>query len=55
MSEQSTNVPSEAELSKMSREELVRLGTKLDGVEVVYREPHWPGQDTRAEQEGGAI
>ena len=34
----------------MSRDELVDLGTKLDGVEIVYREPRWPGQETRAEK-----
>jgi ubiquinol-cytochrome c reductase iron-sulfur subunit len=50
MSTDSPEVPNEQELQKMSRDELVELGTKLDGVEVVYREPRWPGQDTRAEK-----
>jgi ubiquinol-cytochrome c reductase iron-sulfur subunit len=50
MSEQSTNVPSEAELAKMSREELVRLGTKLDGVELVEYNDRWPVKGTRAEK-----
>ncbi len=31
--------PSDAELASMSREELVELGGKLDGVETVYKEP----------------
>jgi ubiquinol-cytochrome c reductase iron-sulfur subunit len=43
------DVPTEEELNRMSRDELVELGTKLDGVEIVYREPRWPDQDTRAE------
>jgi ubiquinol-cytochrome c reductase iron-sulfur subunit len=34
----------------MSRDDLVKLGTKLDGVEVVYREPRWPVPGTRAEK-----
>lgn len=42
--------PSEQELSQMSRDELVRLGTELDGVEILYREPRWPVADTRAEK-----
>ena len=43
-------LPNEEELQRMSRDELVDLGTKLDGVEIVYREPRWPDQDTRAEK-----
>jgi ubiquinol-cytochrome c reductase iron-sulfur subunit len=43
-------VPNEQELQQMSRDELVELGTKLDGVEIVYREPRWPDQETRAEK-----
>ncbi|CAM2883570.1 ubiquinol-cytochrome c reductase iron-sulfur subunit [Saccharomonospora xinjiangensis] len=42
--------PSDEELAAMSRDELVRLGAKLDGVEIVnYPEP-WPVKGTRAEK-----
>lgn len=34
----------------MSREELVVLGGKLDGVETVFREPRWPVEGTKAEK-----
>jgi ubiquinol-cytochrome c reductase iron-sulfur subunit len=43
-------VPSEQELNEMSRDELVKLGTELDGVEILYREPRWPVPGTRAEK-----
>jgi ubiquinol-cytochrome c reductase iron-sulfur subunit len=42
--------PTDAELAKMSREELVELGGKLDGVEIVYKEDRWPVADTKAEK-----
>jgi ubiquinol-cytochrome c reductase iron-sulfur subunit len=42
--------PSDAELASMSREELVELGGKLDGVEIVYKEDRWPIQGTKAEK-----
>ena len=42
--------PSDAELAKMSREELLELGGKLDGVEIVYKEPRWPIPGTKAEK-----
>ena len=42
--------PTDAELAKMSREELVALGGKLDGVDVVYKEPRWPVPGTKAEK-----
>lgn len=45
-----TNLPSEAELAEMSRDELVRLGTKLDGVELVHYEEKWPVEGTKAER-----
>ena len=42
--------PSDEELAGMSRAELVKLGMKLDGVELVeYPEP-WPVKGTRAEK-----
>jgi ubiquinol-cytochrome c reductase iron-sulfur subunit len=42
--------PDERALAAMSREELVALGGKLDGVETVFKEPRWPVADTRAEK-----
>lgn len=42
--------PSDQELAGMSRDELVRLGTALDGVEILYKEPRWPVEGTRAEK-----
>ncbi|WP_174557452.1 cytochrome bc1 complex Rieske iron-sulfur subunit [Nocardia vaccinii] len=42
--------PSEEQLDAMSRDELVELGTKRDGVDVVYRAPRWPVPGTRAEK-----
>src|SRR4051812_46334126 len=42
--------PSDAELASMSREELVELGGKLDGVDIVYKEDRWPVQGTQAEK-----
>ena len=42
--------PSDAELAAMSREELVELGGRLDGVETVFIEDRWPVPDTKAEK-----
>ena len=42
--------PSDAELASMSREQLVELGGKLDGVETVFKEDRWPVPDTKAEK-----
>ncbi|WP_374101743.1 ubiquinol-cytochrome c reductase iron-sulfur subunit [Mycobacterium sp. SM1] len=42
--------PDEAALAAMSREELVALGGRLDGVDTVYKEPRWPVAGTRAEK-----
>jgi ubiquinol-cytochrome c reductase iron-sulfur subunit len=42
--------PTDAELAAMSREELVDLGGKLDGVETVFKEPRWPVAGTKAEK-----
>ena len=50
MSETPKN-PSPADLDRMSEDELVRLGTELDEVDVKYREARWPeGVGTRAEK-----
>jgi ubiquinol-cytochrome c reductase iron-sulfur subunit len=42
--------PTDAELASMSREELLELGGKLDGVEIVYKEDRWPVEGTKAEK-----
>ncbi len=42
--------PTDAELASMSRDELVELGGKLDGVEIVYKEERWPIPGTKAEK-----
>jgi ubiquinol-cytochrome c reductase iron-sulfur subunit len=42
--------PSDAELAAMSREELVALGGRLDGVETVFKDPRWPVEGTKAEK-----
>ncbi|MFI1918745.1 ubiquinol-cytochrome c reductase iron-sulfur subunit [Nocardia sp. NPDC020380] len=42
--------PTEEQLEAMSRDELVKLGTELDGVDVAYRAPRWPVPGTRAEK-----
>jgi ubiquinol-cytochrome c reductase iron-sulfur subunit len=42
--------PSDAELASMSREQLVELGGRLDGVETVFREDRWPVAGTKAEK-----
>ncbi|MTE14042.1 cytochrome bc1 complex Rieske iron-sulfur subunit [Nocardia aurantiaca] len=42
--------PTEEQLDAMSRDELVKLGTELDGVDVAYRAPRWPVPGTRAEK-----
>jgi ubiquinol-cytochrome c reductase iron-sulfur subunit len=47
--------PSDAELAKMSREELLELGGKLDGVEIVYKEDRWPVEGTKAEKRAGRL
>ncbi|CRK55691.1 Ubiquinol-cytochrome C reductase iron-sulfur subunit [Alloactinosynnema sp. L-07] len=45
-----TDLPSDDELAQMSREELVKLGGKLDGVEIVEYPDPWPVKGTRAEK-----
>jgi ubiquinol-cytochrome c reductase iron-sulfur subunit len=42
--------PSDAELASMSREQLVELGGRLDGVETVFKEDRWPVAGTKAEK-----
>jgi ubiquinol-cytochrome c reductase iron-sulfur subunit len=43
-------VPTDEQLAEMSRDELVTLGTALDGVELVEYHDPWPVQGTRAER-----
>lgn len=43
-------LPSDEELAQMSRDELVKLGNKLDGVELVEYPDPWPVKGTRAEK-----
>ncbi|HKN53960.1 MAG TPA: ubiquinol-cytochrome c reductase iron-sulfur subunit [Amycolatopsis sp.] len=42
--------PTEAELAEMDRDQLLKLGGKLDGVELVDYPDPWPVQGTRAER-----
>jgi ubiquinol-cytochrome c reductase iron-sulfur subunit len=42
--------PTDAELNAMSRDELVALGGRIDGVETVFKEPRWPVAGTKAEK-----
>ena len=42
--------PTDAELAAMSREELLELGGKMDGVEIVYKDERWPVPGTKAEK-----
>jgi ubiquinol-cytochrome c reductase iron-sulfur subunit len=43
-------MPTDAELAKMSRAELVTLGGRIDGVETVFKEARWPVEGTKAEK-----
>ena len=47
---ENVNIPSDDELREMSREELVELGGKIDGVTTVFKEPRWPVEGTKAEK-----
>ncbi|MFE0027620.1 ubiquinol-cytochrome c reductase iron-sulfur subunit [Amycolatopsis sp. NPDC059021] len=48
--EEGPKPPTEAELAEMDRDQLLKLGGKLDGVEIIdYPEP-WPVKGTRAER-----
>ena len=44
------HTPTDAELAEMSQEQLLELGGKLDGVEIVYKEPRWQVPGTKAEK-----
>jgi ubiquinol-cytochrome c reductase iron-sulfur subunit len=45
-----TRTYSDEELAGMSRDELVKLGTNLDGVDVAFRRNRWPVPGTKAEK-----
>lgn len=42
--------PSDEQLAKMSQDELVALGARIDGVETVFQADRWPVPDTKAEK-----
>ncbi|MGQ0842417.1 cytochrome bc1 complex Rieske iron-sulfur subunit [Actinokineospora sp.] len=50
MSTDKPELPTDAELAEMSRDDLVKLGAKLDGVELVEYPDPWPVKGTRAEK-----
>ena len=50
MSDNVNEKPTDEQLAKMTREELVALGGKIDGVETVFKEPRWPIEGTKAEK-----
>ncbi|MGC4959966.1 ubiquinol-cytochrome c reductase iron-sulfur subunit [Gordonia sp. DT218] len=58
MSATGGNDPSQDELDQMSKEELVKLGTNLDGVEIIHRAERFPepgtGVEKRAERQVAA-
>ena len=45
-----TRTYSTEELDGMSRDDLVKLGTNLDGVDVAFRRHRWPVPGTKAEK-----
>jgi ubiquinol-cytochrome c reductase iron-sulfur subunit len=50
MSDEKLELPSEDELADMDRDQLVRLGGALDGVEIIEYPDPWPVKGTRAEK-----
>ena len=50
MSDNTPRIPSDDELASMSRDELLKLGGDIDGVETIYKEPRWPVPGTKAEK-----
>ena len=49
-SNEGTNLPSDEELAGMDRDQLLKLGGQLDGVELVDYPDPWPVKGTRAEK-----
>jgi ubiquinol-cytochrome c reductase iron-sulfur subunit len=50
VTDQQGTEPTDEQLASMSREELLALGGKLDGVDIVFKEPRWPVEGTKAEK-----
>ncbi|HEU5473969.1 MAG TPA: ubiquinol-cytochrome c reductase iron-sulfur subunit [Actinophytocola sp.] len=50
MSSDKPELPSEAELAELDRDELVKLGGRMDGVELIEYPDPWPVKGTRAER-----
>jgi ubiquinol-cytochrome c reductase iron-sulfur subunit len=50
MSDEVKDTPTDEQLASMSREELVELGGRMDGVETVFKEDRWPVPGTKAEK-----
>ncbi|WET77586.1 ubiquinol-cytochrome c reductase iron-sulfur subunit [Amycolatopsis sp. QT-25] len=50
MSAEGPKPPTEAELADMDRDQLVKLGTALDGVEIIEYPTPWPVEGTKAEK-----
>ncbi|MDT5274443.1 MAG: ubiquinol-cytochrome c reductase iron-sulfur subunit, partial [Mycobacterium sp.] len=42
--------PDDAALAAMSQQELLELGSKIDGVQIVHKPPRWPVEGTKAEK-----
>ena len=49
-SDDKATTPTPEELAAMTPDELVRLGSSLDDVEIAYRQERWPVAGTRAEK-----
>ncbi|WP_030171510.1 MULTISPECIES: ubiquinol-cytochrome c reductase iron-sulfur subunit [Actinomycetes] len=50
MSDQHKSVPTQDELDGMSNDQLVKLGTNLDGVEIIHRRERFPEPGSKAEK-----
>jgi len=50
MSDEVKDAPTDEQLAQMSREELVVLGGKIDGVDTVFKDDRWPVPGTKAEK-----
>lgn len=55
LSATSNDVPSDDQLDAMTDAEKVQLGTNLDDVEIIYREPRYPVEGTKAEKRSERI
>ena len=42
--------PDDGALAAMSQQELLELGSKIDGVQIVHKPPRWPIEGTKAEK-----